>query len=157
VPRIVGTGLEDYFLGGWYFREGPFIGPYHGVPVKDTLNASVAMYRVHEADAIRFQERLKFAFVNQWSPDTGLARSAFRRSRFFTWTERRGRGRRCHRSKSCFVGIGFGTRTIRAFPKPEIRNPKSETNPKFEAGMFKTRAMGGFRTFEFRISRPANS
>ena len=68
-PRIVGTGLEDYFLGGWSFREGPFIGPYHGVPVKDTLNASVAMYRVHEADAIRFQERLKFAFVNPWSPD----------------------------------------------------------------------------------------
>ena len=68
-PRIVGTGLEDYFLGGWYFREGTFIGPYHGVPVKDTLNASVAMYRVHETDAIRFQQRLKFAFVNPWSPD----------------------------------------------------------------------------------------
>ncbi len=68
-PRFSGTGLEDYFLGGWYFREGPFIGPYHGVPVKDTLNASVAMYRVHEADAIRFQERFKFAFVNPWSPD----------------------------------------------------------------------------------------
>jgi hypothetical protein len=68
-PRIVGTGLEDYFLGGWYFREGTFIGPYHGVPVKDTLNASVAMYRVHEADAIRFNERLKFAFVNPWAPE----------------------------------------------------------------------------------------
>ncbi len=69
VPRIVGTGLEDYFLGGWYFREGTFIGPYHGVPVKDTLNASVAMYRVHESDAVHFQERLKFAFVTPWSPD----------------------------------------------------------------------------------------
>ena len=68
-PRIVGTGLEDYFLGGWYFREGPFIGPFHGVPVKDTLNASVAMYRVHEADAIHFRERFKFAFVNPWAPD----------------------------------------------------------------------------------------
>jgi hypothetical protein len=68
-PRIVGTGLEDYFLGGWYFREGPFIGPLHGVPVKDTLNASVAMYRAHEADVIRFEQRLKFAFVNPWSPD----------------------------------------------------------------------------------------
>ena len=66
---MVGTGLEDYFLGGWYFREGTFIGPYHGVPVKDTLNASVAMYRVHEADAIHFQDRLKFSFVNPWSPD----------------------------------------------------------------------------------------
>ena len=20
-PRFAGTGLEDYFLGGWYFRE----------------------------------------------------------------------------------------------------------------------------------------
>jgi hypothetical protein len=68
-PRITGTGLEDYFLGGWYFREGPFIGPYHGVPIKDTLNASVAMYRVHENDAIHFRDRLRFAFVNPWSPD----------------------------------------------------------------------------------------
>jgi hypothetical protein len=68
-PRVVGTGLEDYFLGGWYFREGPFIGPYHGVPIKDTLNASVAMYRVHEADAIHFRERLRFAFVNPWAPE----------------------------------------------------------------------------------------
>ncbi len=68
-PRIVGTGLEDYFLGGWYFREGPFIGPYHGVPIKDALNASVAMYRVHEADAIRFAKRLRFAFVNPWAPE----------------------------------------------------------------------------------------
>ncbi len=68
-PRIVGTGLEDYFLGGWYFREGTFIGPFHGVPVKDTLNASVAMYRAHEADAIHFRQRLRFAFVNPWAPE----------------------------------------------------------------------------------------
>jgi len=67
-PRIVGTGLEDYFLGGWYFREGTFMGPYHGLPVKDALNACVAMYRVHETDAIHFRQRLKFAFVNPWSP-----------------------------------------------------------------------------------------
>ena len=68
-PNIVGTGLEDYFLGGWYFREGPFVGPFHGLISKDALNASVAMYRVHEADAIRFNQRLSFAFVNPWSPD----------------------------------------------------------------------------------------
>jgi hypothetical protein len=69
VPRITGTGLEDYFLGGWYFREGTLAGPYHGVPIKDTFNSSVAMYRVHENDAIHFKERLRFAFVNPWSPD----------------------------------------------------------------------------------------
>jgi hypothetical protein len=68
-PRFTGTGLEDYFLGGWYFREGTLSGPYHGVPIKDTLNASVAMYRIHENDAIHFKERLRFAFVNPWSPD----------------------------------------------------------------------------------------
>ncbi|MFO1477755.1 MAG: glycoside hydrolase family 172 protein [Verrucomicrobiota bacterium] len=68
-PRITGTGLEDYFLGGWYFREGPFIGPCHGVPVKDTLNSCVAMYRVHQSDAIHFRENFRFAFVNPWSPD----------------------------------------------------------------------------------------
>lgn len=68
-PRIVGTGLEDYFLGGWYFREGTFAGPHHGVPVKDALKASVAMYRVHDQDAIYFKERLKFNFENPWSPE----------------------------------------------------------------------------------------
>ncbi len=69
VPRIVGTGLEDYFLGGWYFREGTFIGPYHGVPVKDALNATVGMYRVHEADAIHFNQRFKFTYVNPCAPE----------------------------------------------------------------------------------------
>ncbi len=68
-PRIVGTGLEDYFLGGWYFREGPFTGELHGVPSKDPLNASIAMYRIHEADAIRFDERIRFEFVNPWDPE----------------------------------------------------------------------------------------
>lgn len=68
-PRFAGTGLEDYFLGGWYFREGTIAGPHHGVTIKDTLNSNVAMYRIHENDAIRFKERFKFAFVNPWSPD----------------------------------------------------------------------------------------
>jgi len=68
-PRFAGTGLEDYFLGGWYFREGTIAGPYHGVTIKDTLNSNVAMYRIHENDAIHFNQRLRFAFVNPWSPD----------------------------------------------------------------------------------------
>jgi Protein of unknown function (DUF2961). len=68
-PRIVGTGLEDYFLGGWYFREGTFAGPHHGVPVKDALRASVAMYRVHDLDAIHFNRRLRFTFQNPWKAE----------------------------------------------------------------------------------------
>jgi len=68
-PRIVGTGLEDYFLGGWYFREGTFTGELHGVPSKDVLNGSIAMYRAHEADAVHFKKRIRFQFVNPWAPD----------------------------------------------------------------------------------------
>jgi hypothetical protein len=68
-PRITGTGLEDYFLGGWYFREGTFTGELHGVPSKDALTAGITMYRIHEADAIRFNNRIRFDFVNPWDSD----------------------------------------------------------------------------------------
>ncbi|QNL52449.1 DUF2961 domain-containing protein [Olivibacter sp. SDN3] len=63
-PTIVGSGLEDYFNGGWYFREGEFYGPYHGVPIKDPHRSMVSMYRFHDQDAIAFQERISFSFIN---------------------------------------------------------------------------------------------
>jgi hypothetical protein len=63
-PRFTGTGMEDYFLGGWYFREGESVGPLHGVPLKDPFNSSVAMYRVHETDAVRFRRRLRWEFFH---------------------------------------------------------------------------------------------
>ena len=66
--RIVGSGLEDYFLGGWYFREGPFHADLHGLPVKDALNSMCAMYRVHEADAIHFKRRFKLEFIDPFKP-----------------------------------------------------------------------------------------
>lgn len=65
-PRIVGTGLEDYFLGGWYFWGGEFAGELHGVPSKDALNSSITMYRIHDPDVIRFNRRIRFEFVNPW-------------------------------------------------------------------------------------------
>ena len=68
-PRFVGSGLEDYFLGGWYFRDGEFHGPTHGLPVKDALNSMVAMYRVHEADAVHFRRRFRLEFVNPFKPE----------------------------------------------------------------------------------------
>ncbi|MHC4445514.1 MAG: glycoside hydrolase family 172 protein [Planctomycetota bacterium] len=68
-PRIFGTGLEDYFNGGWYFRDGEFSGPMHGVPLKDPLRSMITMYRLHENDAIAFDRRIKFAFVNPWEPE----------------------------------------------------------------------------------------
>ncbi len=68
-PRFTGTGLEDYFNGGWYFRDGEFNGPLHGVPLKDPLRSMVTMYRFHEADAVAFDRRFKLAFVNPWEVD----------------------------------------------------------------------------------------
>lgn len=65
-PTLVGTGMEDYFMGGWYFREGPVIGPLHGVPLRDPFNASVAMYRVHDADAVCFDRSFRMEFVHPW-------------------------------------------------------------------------------------------
>ncbi len=67
--RIIGTGLEDYFLGGWYFREGCFHGPLHGVAVKDVIHAAVAMYRIHDQDAIYFNKRMRMHFHNLWELD----------------------------------------------------------------------------------------
>lgn len=71
-PGIVGTGLEDYIGGGWYFREGEFCGDLHGVPLKDPLRSMVSMYRFHEADAIHFEKGLRLEFVNPWKPDALL-------------------------------------------------------------------------------------
>ncbi len=63
-PTFVGTGLEDYFNGGWYFRNGTFNGPYHGVPIKDSLRSMISMYRFHHQDAVRFNKNIKMEFLN---------------------------------------------------------------------------------------------
>ena len=69
VPTIVGSGLEDYFNGGWYFRVGEFCGELHGVPIKDPLRSMVSMYRYHEQDAICFNESFIFDFINPRKPE----------------------------------------------------------------------------------------
>ena len=63
---IVGTGLEDYIGGGWYFREDEFNAPLHGVPLKDALRSMVTMYRFHDEDRINFQKSLLAQFDNPW-------------------------------------------------------------------------------------------
>ena len=67
--RMELPGLEDYFNGGWYFRNGEFCGPYHGVPLKDTLRSMISMYRFHDQDAITFQRSLRVCFRNPWEAD----------------------------------------------------------------------------------------
>ncbi len=69
LPALMGTGLEDYFNGGWYFRDGAFCSETHGVPLKDALRSMISMYRFHEEDRIHFQRQLRMAFINPWKKE----------------------------------------------------------------------------------------
>jgi hypothetical protein len=68
-PTFTGTGLEDYFNGGWYFREGEFAGPMHGVPLKDPLKSMISMYRFHNADAVCFSKNIRMLFQTPRPPE----------------------------------------------------------------------------------------
>ncbi len=57
-PSIKGTGTEDYFQGGWYWENGPFSAPFHGLTVGDQLNSRYCAYRLHIPDPIPFRERI---------------------------------------------------------------------------------------------------
>jgi len=58
-PSLHGTGLEDYFNGGWYYR-GLFDLPLHGLVEKAAMQT--AQYRFHLADPISFQK----GFLMNW-------------------------------------------------------------------------------------------
>ncbi len=57
--RGQGTGTEDYFNGGWYFDQGEFAAPFHGLVVKDDARGRIAAYRWHIADPIPFHDSLR--------------------------------------------------------------------------------------------------
>jgi hypothetical protein len=54
-PFWHGTGLEDYFNGGWYYR-GSAITPLSGVP--DHVPFRTSQYRFHIADPLHFTDSL---------------------------------------------------------------------------------------------------
>jgi hypothetical protein len=57
--RGQGTGTEDYFNGGWYFDQGAFTAPFHGVVVKDDSLSRIAAYRWHVPDPIPFDDSIR--------------------------------------------------------------------------------------------------
>jgi hypothetical protein len=59
-PSLYGTGTEDYFISGWYFNQGEFAAPYHGLIVKDDSLGRIAAYRFHILDAIPFKQSIRF-------------------------------------------------------------------------------------------------
>lgn len=58
-PGWLGTGLEDYFNGGWYYQN-VMAGPTHGLFVKEPFRT--VQYRVHAMDPSRFDASLDMAF-----------------------------------------------------------------------------------------------
>ena len=59
VPGWLGTGLEDYFNGGWYYQN-VMAGPTHGLFVKEPFRT--VQYRVHAMDPSRFSESFDMEF-----------------------------------------------------------------------------------------------
>ncbi len=65
-PQWYGTGTEDFYEGGWYFKNGThFSAPLTGQPDQRTANGGcadycVAAYRVLLADAINYHSGIRF-------------------------------------------------------------------------------------------------
>ena len=57
--RGQGTGTEDYFNSGWYFDQGEYAAPYHGLVVKDEERARIAAYRWHLPDPVPFHDSIR--------------------------------------------------------------------------------------------------
>ena len=58
-PSIHGTGLEDYFTSGWYFKDGEFSALFHGLTLLDQGTGRVTAYRHHIPDAIPFNKSIQ--------------------------------------------------------------------------------------------------
>ena len=56
---VRGTGTEDYFNSGWYFNQGEYNAPYHGLILKDGTLGRIAAYRFHILDCIPFTKSIR--------------------------------------------------------------------------------------------------
>jgi hypothetical protein len=66
-PQISGTGTEDFFEGGWYFKYGPFTGPLNGSTSHEAGSGDcpagtdcTSAYRLLIGDAIPFGSSMMF-------------------------------------------------------------------------------------------------
>lgn len=68
VPGWLGTGLEDYFSGAWYYKNN-LVRPQHGLIFKRPF--TTVQYRFHRDDARHFQRAAEMVFErgpDQMSP-----------------------------------------------------------------------------------------
>ncbi len=58
-PLFLSSGLEDYFLGTYYFNKGRYYTPVAGLTHLDGKNSSFSAYRFHEQDPVFFHGGLR--------------------------------------------------------------------------------------------------
>jgi hypothetical protein len=58
-PIWLSSGLEDYFLGTYYFNRGKYATDLAGLTHLDSKNGSFTAYRFHDEDPIFFQSGLR--------------------------------------------------------------------------------------------------
>ncbi len=69
-PTLQGTGTEDFFNGGYFFRKGTFTLPLQGNPIKDPNSKNtIVMYRLNPYDAFTFDNKITFKFEHGYSND----------------------------------------------------------------------------------------
>jgi hypothetical protein len=60
-PQMLSSGLEDYFLGTYYFNRGLYHLPQAGLTHKDDATNSFSAYRYHDIDPLVFAGGLRLA------------------------------------------------------------------------------------------------
>jgi hypothetical protein len=58
-PMYLSSGLEDYFLGTYYFNRGLYHLPQGGLTHKDDAHSSFSAYRFHDIDPVLFGDGLR--------------------------------------------------------------------------------------------------
>lgn len=60
-PQYLSSGLEDYFLGTYYFNRGLYHLPEAGLTHKDESDSSFSAYRFHDQDPIVFTDGIRLS------------------------------------------------------------------------------------------------
>ncbi len=73
VPSWHGTGTEDDYDGGWYFKFGTFSLPFNGCVEKSAWTGSISAYRFQITDMIPFTDNFKmFIEHGTWNNRPGV-------------------------------------------------------------------------------------
>ena len=59
MPTLLSSGLEDYFLGTYYFNRGRYANALAGLTHFDKTQSTFSAYRFHDDDPVLFQKGLR--------------------------------------------------------------------------------------------------